>query len=122
MSRMTDRAVTDLPQPDSPTTPSVWARPMSKLTPSTALTVPSSVSNQVRRSLISRTCSPLGFAGAVMAAPLPDDLAGRAGHVTSIFWRGSSASRRPSPRKLAERTMSTRMMPGHTTISGALMK
>ena len=38
MSRMTDRAVTLLPQPDSPTTPSVCPRLISKLTPSTALT------------------------------------------------------------------------------------
>ena len=37
-SRMIDRLVTDLPEPDSPTMPSVSPRPRSKLTPSTART------------------------------------------------------------------------------------
>jgi hypothetical protein len=36
-------AVTLLPQPDSPTTPTIWPRPTSKLTPSTARNTPSSV-------------------------------------------------------------------------------
>jgi hypothetical protein len=42
--RITERLVTDLPEPDSPTTPSVSPLSRWKLTPSTALTVPSSVS------------------------------------------------------------------------------
>src|SRR5262245_42042981 len=46
-------AVTLLPQPDSPTTPSVSPRAMPKLTPSTARTTPSSVWKCVRRSRIS---------------------------------------------------------------------
>ena len=49
MSRMMDRAVTDLPQPDSPTSPSVLPRGISSETSSTALTRPSSVGNDVSR-------------------------------------------------------------------------
>src|SRR5690349_10940402 len=52
--RMIDFAQTLLPEPDSPTMPSVSPRRRSKLTPSTARTGPASVRNQVRRS---RTCS-----------------------------------------------------------------
>ena len=37
---MTQRAIVDLPQPDSPTTPSVSPRRTLKLTPSTAFTAP----------------------------------------------------------------------------------
>jgi len=37
---MTESAVTDLPQPDSPTMPSVFPRSTPKLTPSTARTSP----------------------------------------------------------------------------------
>ena len=48
---MIDSAVTLLPQPDSPTSPTVWPSSMSKVTPSTARTSPSLVKNDVRRSL-----------------------------------------------------------------------
>ena len=41
------RQVTLLPDPDSPTMPSVWPFSTSKLTPSTALTTPSSVRKYV---------------------------------------------------------------------------
>src|SRR5580692_10500174 len=51
---MIDLAATLLPDPDSPTIPSVSPRFSVKLTPSTARTTPASVKNQVRRSL---TCS-----------------------------------------------------------------
>ena len=40
VSRSSSRAVVDLPQPDSPTSPSVSPRRTSKETPSTALTAP----------------------------------------------------------------------------------
>jgi len=43
--------VTLLPDPDSPTIPSVRPRSTANDTPSTALTTPSSVSNRTRRSL-----------------------------------------------------------------------
>ena len=48
------RQVTLLPQPDSPTMPSVLPFSTEKLTPSTALTMPSSVRKYVFRSLTSR--------------------------------------------------------------------
>src|SRR5580765_4865024 len=49
------RQVTLLPQPDSPTIPSVLPFSTEKLTPSTALTMPSSVRKYVFRSLTSRS-------------------------------------------------------------------
>src|SRR5207302_9407922 len=49
--RISERFATDLPDPDSPTMPSVSPCLTSKLTPSTALTTPSSVSKYVRKSL-----------------------------------------------------------------------
>ncbi len=48
------RLVTDLPDPDSPTMPSVLPRARSKERPSTALTVPSSVEKCTFRSLMDR--------------------------------------------------------------------
>ena len=42
-SCMSDRLVTDLPQPDSPTTPTVAPLGMENVTPSTALATPASV-------------------------------------------------------------------------------
>ena len=48
---MTVSMVTDLPQPDSPTMPSVLPGSTLNVTPSTALTTPSSVRKYVRRSL-----------------------------------------------------------------------
>jgi hypothetical protein len=52
---MIDRQVTLLPEPDSPTIPSVWPFSTEKETPSTALTIPSSVRKDVCRSLTSRS-------------------------------------------------------------------
>src|ERR1700761_348563 len=46
----TARMVTLLPQPLSPTMPTTWPGNTSKLTPSTARTVPSSMRNDTRRS------------------------------------------------------------------------
>ena len=40
---MSDRLVTDFPQPDSPTTPTILSLGILKVTPSTAFTVPTSV-------------------------------------------------------------------------------
>ncbi len=97
MSPMIESAVTDLPQPDSPTIPSVWPRSTEKLTPSTARTTPSRVKKCVCRS---RTSS-------------------RAMTYVSRV-RGSSASRRPSAMKFAQRmsvaiaTEGTMMMCGET--------
>jgi hypothetical protein len=55
--------VTDLPEPDSPTIPIVWPRSSVKLSPSTALTTPSSVGKCTLRSRSSR------YPPAVVAAP-----------------------------------------------------
>ncbi len=56
--RMIDRLVTLLPQPDSPTRPMISPRPTVKSIPSTALTRPSRVLNDVRRPLTSRSGLP----------------------------------------------------------------
>ena len=53
-SRMIDSDVTDLPQPDSPTMPSVSPGASEKLTPSTAANTLPPERNSVRRSLTSR--------------------------------------------------------------------
>ena len=55
--RMIDSAVTDLPLPDSPTSPSVSPAPISKLTSSTAVTAPAGVSKTVVRLETDRTRS-----------------------------------------------------------------
>src|ERR1051326_7858379 len=52
-SRTIESAVTDLPQPDSPTMPSVRPASTLKLTPSTACTTPSRVKKCARRSVTS---------------------------------------------------------------------
>ena len=56
-------AVTDLPEPDSPTTASTSPAASSNETPSTAWTAPSSVANLTRRSRTSSSRSPLTAAG-----------------------------------------------------------
>ena len=50
---MMERAVTDLPEPDSPTTPMTFLRGISKLMLSMALMEPASVMNETLKSLIS---------------------------------------------------------------------
>ena len=50
----TDRAVTLLPQPDSPTSPTILPRGMARSTPSTAARGPSGVRNSVRRPVMVR--------------------------------------------------------------------
>ncbi len=70
ISRRIDSAVTDLPQPDSPTMPSVSPAARSKEMPSTARTMPSAVKKWVSRS---RTCSRVTGASPVA------DRGGRAG-------------------------------------------
>ncbi len=46
---MIENPVTDLPDPDSPTSPSTWPRPRSNDTSATAGSTPSRVANSVRR-------------------------------------------------------------------------
>ena len=108
--------VTLLPLPDSPTIPSTSPRLSSKDTPPTAFTSPTGVKKEVRRSstrkrasspavmfpsaLSSVALTSIVLSFVVMASafstptsPLPME----AGY---FLRRGSSASRRPSPRKL----------------------
>ena len=54
IKRMIDSEVTDLPEPDSPTMPSVAPGSTANDSPLTAATVPSSVLNVVLRSWTSR--------------------------------------------------------------------
>ncbi len=61
MSRMSDRAATVLPEPDSPTMPSVSPRSSVKLTPLTALTTPAWVKKKVERSLTVRRRSAIAI-------------------------------------------------------------
>ena len=56
-SPMIVRQVTLLPEPDSPTMPSVWPFSTVNETPSTAVTTPSSVVKDVRRSWTSRSAT-----------------------------------------------------------------
>ena len=60
-SRMIDSAVTDLPEPDSPTTATVSPRPTSKETPRTARTTRSVVANSTLRPSTTRAGE--GFTG-----------------------------------------------------------
>ena len=63
--RMTARADTDLPQPDSPTSAMVSPGRTDQLTPSTALTTPRPVENSTRRSSTE-------MSGSAMAAAVAD--------------------------------------------------
>ena len=112
MSPRMDMAVMLLPQPDSPTTPSVFPSPMVKLIPSTALTVPSCVKKWVLR--------PLTSSSVPTASGRPARRPSRMDAVTCspLAGGGSSASRRPSPRKLAARTTSTIVTDGYSRIQG----
>src|SRR5262249_9781985 len=64
----------DLPQPLSPTMPTTWPGKTSKLTPSTALTRPSSIANATRRSRTASSGAP-GLDSA-RTAELGDDAPG----------------------------------------------
>ena len=72
-SRITDSASTDLPQPDSPTMPSVRPRSTEMSTPSTATTSPPAVRNTVRRPETANSApSPLAGEGCGRGgSPLP---------------------------------------------------
>src|SRR4029079_2559585 len=98
MSRMMLRAVTDLPQPDSPTTPMVWPGATSKETRSTARTVPCSVRNSVTRSWTSsRFCAaPASERASACASAMANDDSTRAlrRRSGSWLWRAGGAGSR----------------------------
>src|SRR6185503_9324256 len=95
MSFITLSAVTDLPQPDSPTTPSVSLLSMCRSTPSTARTVPSSVKKYVLRFLTSSRRSAMCD---VLSAPgggdLPKRVQGAVDVVSVHVLVGDAADRR----------------------------
>src|SRR3954462_6375268 len=70
----TPRPSVDLPQPDSPTRPSVSPRLMSNDTPSTARTAPRAVPYQTRRSRTRRTASEAPPSGRLLIGPPPLDV------------------------------------------------
>src|SRR5256884_7018804 len=102
--RMTLRAVTDLPQPDSPTMPSVSPGVRSKETPSTAFTVPSLVEKTVCRSRTSRSgcVTALGLQSRVegVADGVAEDVRGEHGYEDRDAWKRNQESR---PEKVALR-------------------
>src|SRR5438105_8316917 len=95
MSRMIERLVTDFPEPDSPTMPKVSPRFRSKLMPSTALTVPSSVSKYVRRSLTERRFpSELLIIAVALRGLLSVSFSARTQIQASSAWRPRATDRR----------------------------
>ena len=95
-------AVTDLPEPDSPTIENTSPRCTSKVTPSTARTTPSSVVNLAWRSRTESSSSR------------------EPGVERRHFSFGSSASRRPSPTNTKARTVRKMAMPGKNSRCGAV--
>ena len=75
---MIDKPVTDLPEPDSPTIASISLSPTLKLTPSTALSVPSGVVKLVFRPrtsmIVSRAPSAAASVNRIALDGLPIDL------------------------------------------------
>src|SRR6185436_19537071 len=80
---MIDSAVTLLPHPDSPTSPTVERAAISNDTPSTARTVPSSVRNSVTRSRISSSVVASGASAAISGEPTSRAPQPPIGHATS---------------------------------------
>ena len=81
-SRMTQRAIVDLPQPDSPTTPSVSPSLTAKETPSTALTAPTCFWKMIPR--VTGKCF-FRFSTMRSSSPWPDSVSMAA----SRSWPGS---------------------------------
>ena len=102
--RSTESAATLLPQPDSPTMPSVSPGPIANDTPSTARVIPSSVKNWVLRPSTSQ-----------------QGRGHRSPHMRRAM-RGSRRSRRPSPTRLTASTTSASARPGQNTVHGALAR
>ena len=110
ISFITVFAVTLLPQPDSPTTPSVSPASIVMSTPSTACSQPSSVLKWVLRPLISSRAMSLAPGRAPPGSGRWSMTVQRAIHSTCL---GSSASRRPSPMKLIVSTVMKMAVPGN---------
>ena len=120
MMRTIARPTVVLPNPDSPTSPSVSPRLIVRLTPSTAWTqpvvrrrIPLVTGNQTRRPSTSRW--------ACATAPSAITAGGASRRQTSIL-RGSTASRRPSPTKLTASTKTTIRMAAGAHCHGSWLK
>jgi hypothetical protein len=96
-----------LPEPDSPTMPTVSPGQSDRLTSLTAATVPPSVRNWTRRSLISRIGGRAAKGCSVTAAD----------NARSVIYRsfGSKASRKPSAMKFRLNRVSARAHPGNNS-------
>ncbi len=114
-----DKAVTVLPEPDSPTSPTASPARTSKLTSFTARQTSPPVRNSVRSDLTDSSASEGGRAGM-----------GRSGatSVTALMRarpparsRGSSASRTPSPTRLTPIAISRIATPGTAATCGATL-
>ena len=99
-SPMTDWAVTDLPEPNSPTTHTISPGPTERETSSTALMRSEPAGSPTVRPSMARTGA--AVVSAILAA-LPQ---------IRLAKRGSSVSRRPSPSMLMASTASARHTPG----------
>src|SRR5262245_21550871 len=99
--RMTDSALTDLPQPDSPTSATVSAGWTSQDTPSTARTTPADVVKCVRRSLTSSNALtapaplPAGSLMCVSTRKMPDRGVAPRAHRAAVYHSASGRTARP---------------------------
>ena len=118
-------ADTDLPEPDSPTMPSVSPGLTDQLTPSTARTTPLSVWKCTRRSSTDSNGSAF-VAGAAGGGSTLVRSASAVSSPSHAGWRswpayrsfGSRASRRPSPTKTKASTVKTTAAPGSSDSHG----
>ena len=96
---MSDSAATVLPEPDSPTMPSVSLRSSVNETPLTALTTPACVKKWVERSVTSSRRSAMGYSlsfGSVASrSPLPNEMKPKT-VVTSARLGNSSSHQLPA--------------------------
>ncbi len=115
--RKSESAVTDLPEPDSPTSPTRSPGASVRLTPPTAAKSRSPMRNSVRRS--STASSPSGGAPAGTRSRRTAVAAPGAARAPD-FNRGSSTSRTPSPTRLMLMTSAKIIRPGITETCGAV--
>ena len=129
-----EKPVTDLPEPDSPTRPTISPRRTVRSTPSTAGQAPASVWNAVRRPRTSRMvslmsvihcanrhagigCRSIGVPRSRLRRSASTPLEGKRAALRGgphLF--GSRLSRRRSPTMLMDRISSSRAMPGNRLI------
>ena len=111
--------VTDLPEPDSPTRATTSPGYTSRESPLTACTSENSVSKETER-FSKLSAVPLSLAG-VRGMLMRDASSFFVRRLVLRVWRGSNASRSPSPRKFTLSAMATMSMPGHQNSQGRLV-